>query len=50
MDVVHIERLFYYRRHSLCGLELHERSNWRATAPDIHQSFSDTTLDAYTAN
>ena len=30
MDVQHIERLLYYWRHSLCGLELHERFDWRA--------------------
>ena len=24
----------------LCGLELHERSNWRATAPDTHHDCS----------
>ena len=44
MDSVHIERLLYYRRHSLCGLEFHERSDWRATVPDTHQLFFDTTL------
>ena len=37
-------------RHFLCCLELHERSNWRATAPDMHRSISDTTLCAYTAS
>ena len=41
MDILHIERLLCYRRHFLCGLELHERSNW---------SFSDTTLCVYTAS
>ena len=40
MDVLHIERLVYYWRHSLYGLELHERSNWRATAPYTHCSHS----------
>ena len=49
-DVLHIERLFNYRRYPLCGLELRERSCWRATASDIHRSFSDTTLCAYPAN
>ena len=34
----------------LCGLELHERSNWRATALDTHQAFSDTTVYEYTAS
>ena len=34
----------------LCGLELHERSDWGATAPDTHCSFSGTTLCAYTAS
>ena len=29
------------------GLELHERSDSRATAPDTHLSFSDTTLCGY---
>ena len=27
---------FYYQRHPFCGLELYERSNWKATAPDMH--------------
>ena len=49
-DIEHMKRLLCYRRHSLCGLELHERSDWRATAPDMHRSFSDTTLCAYTAS
>ena len=49
MDVQHIERLLYYWRHSLCGLELHERSDWRATATDMHWLFFDTTL-LYTAS
>ena len=35
VDVLHIERLLYYQRHSLSGLDQHERSDWRATAPDI---------------
>ena len=47
MDIQHIKRLLYYQRDSLCGLELHERSDWRATAPDTHQSFSDTTLHGH---
>ena len=47
MDVVHIERLLYYRRHSLSGLELHEKFDWRATALGTHQSFSDTKLRVY---
>ena len=42
MDVQHIERLLYYRTHSLCGLELQERPNCRVKAPGRHQSFSDT--------
>ena len=50
MDILHIERLLYCQRHSLCALELHERSYWRATAPDTYQSFSDKTLCAYTAS
>ena len=32
------------------GLELYERSNWRATAPNTHWWFSDTTLCAFTAS
>ena len=31
----------------LFGLELHERSEWRPTAPDMHCSFPDTTLSEY---
>ena len=50
MDVLHIEQPLCYQRHCLCSLELHERSDWRATAPDTHQPFSDTTLCAYTAS
>ena len=30
-NVILIERLLYYQRHSLCGIGLHERSNSRAT-------------------
>ena len=30
----------YYRTHSLCGLELQERSNWRAAGPQTHISRS----------
>ena len=45
---VRIEQLLYYRRHSLCHLELHERSDWTAMAPDTHWSLSDTTFCAYT--
>ena len=50
MDYLHINPLLYCRKHSLCGLELHERLDWRATAPDTHRSFSDTTLFADTAS
>ena len=44
--------LLYCRRQLLCGLDLHERSDWRATcmAPDTQSSFSDATLSAFTAN
>ena len=44
MDILHFEQLLYYWRHTLCGFELDQRSDWRATAPDMHQLFSDTTL------
>ena len=49
MDVQHIEQLLYYQRPSFCGLVLHKRSNWRATAPDMHPSrlLPNTTLCAY---
>ena len=52
MAVLHIERLLYYLRCSLYmyGLKLHERYDWRATATDIHWSFSDTTVSVYTAS
>ena len=36
MDILHIKQLLYYRRHSLHGLELHEKSDWRATALHTH--------------
>ena len=44
------EWLFYYLTHSLWGLELHERSEWRVMAPDMHRSFPDATLCAYIAS
>ena len=47
MAVLHIEPLLYYRKNSLCGSELHKRSDWRITALDIHWLFSDTTLRVY---
>ena len=50
MEVLHIEWPLYYRRHSLSSLELQERSDWKAMAADTHQSFSYTTLCAYTAS
>ena len=39
VDVQHIEQLLYHRIHSLCGLELQERFDRRATALDTHRSF-----------
>ena len=39
MDVQHTAWLFYNQRHSLCGLELHERFNWRAMSPDTSVVF-----------
>ena len=48
MDVLHIKQLLYYQIHSLCSLELHEICDWRSTAPDTHQLFSNATLCAYT--
>ena len=42
---VHIERLLYYRRYFLCALELHERSDRRASRQDMHQSCSDTIIE-----
>ena len=50
VDVQHIERMLYYCRYSLCGLELHQRTKWIPTAQDTNQSFSDITLGAYTAS
>ena len=50
VNVQHIKRLLYYRRHFLYSLELHERSDWRAMFPDMYQSFSDTTLCTYNAS
>ena len=38
----------FIRRHSLCGLQLHYKSYWRAKARDTYWLFSDTTLCAYT--
>ena len=32
---LHIKWLLYSQRHSFCGLELYERSNWRVMAPNI---------------
>ena len=50
VDVPHIELLLYCRWHSLSGLEEHERFDLRATAPEMHLSFSDTTLWAFTSS
>ena len=50
VNILHIEQPLYYRRHSLCTLELHERPKWRAMAPDTHQMLPNTTLCAYTAS
>ena len=50
VDVLHIEQLLYYQKHSLCVLELHERSDWRTMTPNTHWSVTDTTLCAYTAS
>ena len=47
MAILYIEQLLHYWRHSLCAIELHERSNWRA---DMHQLFSYTTLYVHTAS
>ena len=38
VDVEHIEQLLYYRMHSLCGLQLHERSYWRESYGSRHPS------------
>ena len=40
MDALHIKRLLYNRRPFFRGLKLHEQSNWRAMAPDMHCSHS----------
>ena len=50
MDVPGIDWLLWYRTHSLCGLELRDRSNWSATAPKTQESFSNTSLCAYTVS
>ena len=47
VDVQLIEWLRYYQRNYLRGLESHERFDWRATAPDTHWLFSNTTLCVY---
>ena len=44
MDVLHIERLLYYRKYSLCGLELHERSDWRVTSKTTKLTYLMTVL------
>ena len=49
VNVLHIEQLLCYRRQSLYGFELHEKLDWRVTSPDMHRSFSDKILLAYTA-
>ena len=46
----HIKRRLCDRRHSWCGLELQERSEWRAMDPDMRWSFSNTTLCVYTVS
>ena len=40
VDVLHIKWQLYYWRYYLCGLELHEKSKWRAMAPDMHHNHS----------
>ena len=50
MDVVHIEQLLDYWRHSLYGLELHKRFDCKARATDLLWLLSDTTLCVYTAS
>ena len=42
--VLQIEQLLYYWRHSLCGLDLHERSDWRTTAPPPPQTLIGNSL------
>ena len=32
MDALHNKRLLCYHRHLFCGLELHEKSDWRGMA------------------
>ena len=39
MDVVRIKGLLHCQKHVLCGVELHERSDWRTRFLDIHWSF-----------
>ena len=51
MDILHIKQLLYYRKHSLCALELHDRSFRRATGICISHSLTNLcvrTLQAHT--
>ena len=52
MDGLEIKRLLYYQRHSLSGLELHDRFNWRGTNADMHRSMIGRSLihRVYTAS
>ena len=50
MDILHIERLLYYQKHSVSGLEQHEKSDWRVMARETYRSFSDSSWYAYTAS
>ena len=38
MDVLHIEGLFYYQKHHLDGLDLHENFDWRAMGGGARQT------------
>ena len=40
IDILHMTWLLYYRRHSFCSLELHEKSDWRTVVPDTHHGCS----------
>ena len=39
-SILHMKRVLYYTTFLWCGLELHERFNWKPTTPDMHHSCS----------
>ena len=50
MHILRIKRLLHYQRHSLCGLQFHEKSEWSVTAPVMHCGHFITHYPVYTVS